>query len=203
MQVIEEKARIVFLPDYMVTTLKANKISLEEIDTIANAYIGTKDYSIVNSFKERIANKLSITDLTDMIAINDVVYKSLLKINRYDHDSDTVAFLRDVCEYAIIDKSNYNWNLTKYELKILNILMCSHDTDDGIIVSGDKNKNYDILTTEHTMFVVLHEGFGNILIGNDENKTIVLKDLLDYAIKRFSYDSVKNTSLFKQFIRLV
>jgi len=194
---------IVFIPDYILTTLEANKITLSSIDSLARSYSDTKDHRIMDNFKESISNKLSVTDLTDIVTTNNIVYKALFNMNRYKKDGHTSDFLLNACDYAVMDKSSYSYNLNKEELEVLNILIDPNKEIDTIIVSGDKNEIYSTVVTDNTLFVVLHEGFGNVLIRNDYDKSTVLKGLIDYTIKSFSYERIKYTNILKQFIRLV
>jgi len=203
MQVTITPVDMVFIPDYILTTLQANKITLSSIDSLARSYSETKDSRIVDGFKDSLSNKLSISDLTDILTTNNIVYKALFNMNKYRLDGSTTDFLFNACDYAIMDKSSYKWNLNKEELEVLNIFISDTKEIDSIIVSGDKNEIYSTVITDNTIFVVLHEGFGNILIRNDYDKSDILKGLIDYTIKSFSYERIKNTLMFKQFIRLV
>ena len=211
---VKTNASIVFLPDYTVKAFKNAGVTLEEIAVLGNLYYTDQarefsTWSIENDkfnfMDTKLKKRMAVSDLVEIAIINNYLYQQLLghTRNRDVRPVGTIDFVNDLSNFSkwgsgiAFDKHTV---ITDFINNYKNL-----DKDvSSILVSGNKEEaicSYE--TYENTVFVILHEGFTNLVIGNDNTlvKQFSIK-LMDYVFNRLGEDVTLKSSLLRMFMNL-
>lgn len=191
-QLVYETPSVVYIPDYLSSALDTS--TLINIAGIGFE-MGKKVYA--SSIENRKAivdifnNKLSKYDIISFISINQYLYKLVNNANPYDMNN-LVEFLTngELNDYAT---ELYYGN--KEYLDVLNILKSSNT------MSENKNNIYNFIHADGVIFVILHEGFSNLVIDSKEGLQEFREDLLNSMYSNFNDEQVNSTKLFKTFLK--
>ncbi len=203
-----KKVSVVFIPDYIKKTIEARGLTLEMLDKHVGEYSGYHNTMInLDNINKWFKNNMSSNDITDLVLANDIFTNNVLRIHNLlykannDKNIGTLRYLQDELPSLV----GYNIKDTNYKEFIS--LYCNPNIDiNSIIMSrtnSEENAVWSTVVTEHTIFIILHEGFTNFIVYNiKEFKEVFTSSLVDSIFKMFGEDTVVNSSIFKSFIRL-
>lgn len=203
-----KKVSVVFIPDYIKKTMEARGLTLEMLDKHVGEYSGYHNAMInLDNINKWFKNNMSSNDITDLVLANDIFTNNVLRIHNLlykannDKNIGTLRYLQDELPSLV----GYNIKDTNYKEFIS--LYCNPNIDiNSIIMSrtnSEENAVWSTVVTEHTIFIILHEGFTNFIVYNiKEFKEVFTSSLVDSIFKMFREDTVVNSSIFKSFIRL-
>ncbi len=203
-----KKVSVVFIPDYIKKTIEARGLTLEMLDKHVGEYSGYHNTMInLDNINKWFKNNMSSNDITDLVLANDIFTNNVLRIHNLlykannDKNIGTLRYLQDELPSLV----GYNIKDTNYKEFIY--LYCNPNIDiNSIIMSrtnSEENAVWSTVVTEHTIFIILHEGFTNFIVYNiKEFKEVFTSSLVDSIFKMFGEDTVVNSSIFKSFIRL-
>jgi len=203
-----KKVSVVFIPDYIKKTMEARGLTLEMLDKHVGEYSGYHNTMInLDNINKWFKNNMSSNDITDLVLANDIFTNNVLRIHNLlykannDKNIGTLRYLQDELPSLV----GYNIKDTSYKEFIS--LYCNPNIDiNSIIMSrtnSEENTVWSTVVTEHTIFIILHEGFTNFIVYNiKEFREVFTSSLVDSIFKMFGEDTVVNSSIFKSFIRL-
>lgn len=214
-----KKFSVVFIPDYLVTTLETKGKSLRDIDSIVgkigtSELIYTRDVTSrtlenenIRVLNEWFIKNMSKMDILDLITANDIFFENILDIRRvrYKNENDRHIGTFNYVYNALPEALHYNLD-SKQKLDLISHYQ-NKDVDlNTIIMSRDTNTDsvvWSMVVTENTLFIVMHPGFSNFIVYNNlKFKEYFVTRLVDCLFKMFGEDAVVNHRIFKSFIRL-
>lgn len=177
------KTSVVFIPNYLVAALKANGISLSELEAFAMAGVDIKD----------TLGRLSVYDLIDLYTANDQLFRVI--IGSKFNEGQVAGYVEDNLYSYLYDRINID-----KKQNYLN-LITNLNTNISILVSDNNNELYTFEICEHTLFVILHTGFGDLIVGNNNEKREAFnKELVDKVFRVYGEQAGNINSVTKMFI---
>lgn len=191
---------VIFIPDYVLLALEANKVSLKDIDS---GILYSHDGDFANDKFKLLADNLknvSATDLEDIININNILLRVLLNTGYGVLDSNINTLINVVSDLQYDKENTYEIDAKK-KYDLLNIYFNKDIPNDDILMSEDKNKVFTSVATDNNLFIVLHDGFTNFIVNNDRDvKKKFLNRLMDYMFTKLEKRRVYNSKIFSKFI---
>lgn len=196
---------VVAIPDYLITSLQANGVSLDYLDSMVGKLDNYSDPK-VKELMDNLRDKLSLNDIADLAVTNEILNEKIFKVSDIvykDMDSrrtGTEDFVKDLA-YLAMEKG-----LIEDARKNVISLYCEKDIEtDTIILSKDKSeidKICSFVQTDDTLFVVVHSGFTNFLVYGGEFKKLISKYIIDKLFLGYGEDRTVKSNVFKSFLRL-
>jgi len=191
-QLIYETPSVVYIPDFLSSALNTSTL----IDIAGIGFqMDKRFYTYDNVAREAIIKifnaKLSKYDISSFISINQYLYE-FINNSRPHLMNNLVDFLTngELNDFRTIPGSN-----DKEYLDVLNILKSSNT------MSENKNDIYNFIHADGIIFVILHEGFSNLVIDSNDGLQSFREDLLNSMYSNFNDEQVSSTRLFKTFLK--
>ena len=160
---------VVFIPAYLVSALQANGISLADFEALAlsGAELSTG------------LGKVSMYDLVDLYVANNQLAQTIFGTS---HQNGRVSDYINYTLYSYL-YSSYSNKFQEAYVELINTL----STGASILVSdNNNNKSFTFENGEHTLFVILHAGFSDIAVGNDNvNRDAFVRELVDKVFQSY------------------
>ena len=174
--------KVMFIPHYIVTAMKANKITFKDLEVVANNDVGMFD----------LFKNISKYDLIDLYIANTKLAGNLLYSRQLFNN--IIYSLEDIIGYDYIRDNDNN---TKY-LEFINNL----SSKSSILMSDNNNKElYSFEVLDSMLIVILHNGFTDMVIGNGNNdKETFLKKLVDKVFQSYGEREGISNTVTKAFI---
>ena len=185
--VTNETPSVIYIPDFLSSALDTKTlvdIANMGYDIGKHSYTYTRD--IRNEIKSIIEDKLSKYDIRSFISLNNFLYKFINDTNVYR--------MNGIVDFLSGGEIN-DYNFDKEYLDVLNILKSSNTMSDNI------NDMYDFVNADGVIFVILHEGFSNLVIDSKEGLHKFREDLINSMYSNFNDEQVNSTELFKTFLK--
>lgn len=202
----QTKLSVIAVPDYLITSLQANGMTLDYIDSTVGKLDGYEVHKHGHLVNE-IMNKLSLNDIADLTVCNEILNNNVFQTNEIvyrsseDRPHGVETFVQDLY-YNVMD-----YGLNEDARKNIISLYCDKDIDtDTIIMSKNKSeieKVCSFVKTDDTLFVIFHSGFTNFLVYGGEFRTLISKYIIDNIVSGYGEDRAVTSSVFKSFLRLV
>ena len=180
---------VLFMPNYIIQGLNAQGVSLGLFENILIE--ATNDERVF----ELLEDKLSKNDILDFYLVN--MYMSNYILGEDDHGS-----IHDFIKYGILYKYGLAYDaplLKKRYTDILNNLLSKKSI---YMSENDDESKYTLSVQENTIFVILHDGFSDLLFNSDSSeKEIFVKTLINKMFNVFGEEATLKTSIFKAYIR--
>ena len=174
---------IVFIPNYIVAALKANGITLSDLESLA----------MNNVEISSTLGKLSKYDLLDLYVANDRLFKDIIGVPN-DNGQVTNYINYELYSY-VLDSHDLNSN------KAYTDIIRNLSTGTSILMSDNNNEQFTFETGEHTLFVILHTGFSDLRVGNDnEKREAFTRELLDKVYKAYGEQAGNINIITRAFI---
>lgn len=216
---------VVIVPDYLVTTLAAKGMTLQELDMHrgvgfhVSANGGTTNYNDLNkdkrntsiNLREWLIKNISKNDIADLVAANDIFTKYLLPIDKLItlKPSQNFSGVGSLVRNELLEDIPFaqGYDLVNSRLSELIYHYRNKEIDlQHIIMSRDKNTDNTVWSTEvcdNTLFVIMHSGFTEFIDSlNKEFPNYFVERLIDCLITAFGEPAVTNSMYFKSFTRL-
>jgi hypothetical protein len=210
-------AGVMFIPDYVLTALERSGLSLE---ALASKYLLDDNCTQLNSIKDSIKNKISTSDIADIILFNEIYYKYLFNTNSIWEDvirlkntkgddelqtgySENPAYMYI---YSMFESISNIWdikNRNQYNNDLLNIYKNNNIEYNNILMSDNNQKLFRLEEYNNLVFVIIQDGFTNPVIYNDSDfvKQFSIR-LMDYMFKRLGERPIFESRFFQMFIGL-
>jgi hypothetical protein len=206
---------VAFMPDYIVTALKAKGIGLEDIDALASGcYDHTKENKdIINYRTERdkverlndiLSKNISKNDIVDMILANRLLTTHLL--SKYFWEVRNNA---GVSQYIRSELPRLtDWMDSQEKLNEFKLLYADKNINiEAINMSKDNNEEnvWEFKQTENTLFVVLRSGFTNFIVypGLEKFKDDFIMLIVNYMFKVYGEQETTRNGVFQTFIKKI
>ena len=180
---------VVFIPNYIVQGLAAQGVSLGLFEDIL---IQATDNSEVFDL---LKDKLSNNDILDLYLTNMYMTNSII-------GEDNNGTLHDFIRYTLIDKVGLEGDtelLKQRYVVILNNLLSKKSI---YMSENDEESRYTLSVKENTIFVILHDGFSDLLYNSDSSeKEIFVKTLINKMFAVFGEEDTLSKGMFRAYIR--
>lgn len=207
---------VVFLPDYTVKAFKNAGITLEEIATLGKMYYTSESREFntnknesgkFNFLIEKIKNTMSVSDVAEIDIINEFLYETILGAN-YNRDNSidgTTLFIKSLSNFIKYDSSMAYDNKTIINDFINNYTYLEKDIESILVSENNKDEICTYEVQQNTVFVIIHEGFANMVLGTYSSKKLAKQYsiiLMDYMFKNLGEDVTMKTPLLRMFMNL-
>jgi len=194
---------VVIIPHYISSALESDGVKLSELAAIATNLTGRWDdinmEEVTNNILDKIKDTLSTYDLNTLVIANKDLFKYITGSNGYKLGGLSWVIENKIHDY-LYSKGMYNQNDNTVYMDLINDLRLTNTNS----MSELKNNGYELLKADKTIFIILHEGFSNVIIdGNKVNREKLLLELVNCMFESFGEDVVHSTDIFKQYLRLV
>lgn len=208
---------VVAIPEYLLTTMKSVGISLADINVFGVNGInnnveygslkadGSNNYTYTDSNYARgnlsgddlglfFKNKLSNNDIHDLVSGNEIFYTYVLNARTYmsnNHLANEIPYMQ-YCNY-FNDKSSYNNNVVE---------LLQHLSKGRFTISEDNFKDtFTIVIENDTLFLILKEGFGNLVSCNRSDlKDLILDLIIEQSFDSFGEQITINSGMFSCYL---
>ena len=182
---------VIFLPNYTVANLLANDITLSDFE---NALLyATEGYRNLKTILE----KVSKYDIADMYVCNMVLNNSAFGEDSHGSMHDAIKWgIPNFLESELY--MSYKELTSRYKDVINNLL-----SKECILLSdNDEKVNYTFDVQENTIFVIIHNGFTDLVVrGNSEMKHEFMHVLINKMFNVFGEEQTLAHSYTKAFLK--
>jgi hypothetical protein len=216
---------VVLVPDYLVTTLAAKGMTLQEIDMHRgvgfniNTSGSNTNFNILNRDKQNNAinlrdwliKNISKNDLIDLVAANEFFIRYLLPIDKSTilKPSQNLYGVDKLIKNELLDTDQCTQGYDLIDSRVHELIYHYRNKNidlQNIIMSRDKNTVDTVWTTvvcDNTLFVIMHSGFTEFVDSiNIQYQYYFVERIIDCLFKEFGEHAVINSMYFKSFIRL-
>lgn len=203
-----KKISILFLPEHLDKTFNSVGIDKSQLDLLSSHIEMTKPYydknyettlreesKIIRSdldLKNFFNNKVSNQDITDFIVTNVFLFKKLFKNYRSETGVVSDLLYSGITDYDKVDG--------KY--KDFQDIMSMYVNNDIIINENNLNQVFSIIRKDNCIFVILKNGFSNLLTLNREDlQKSFINLIFDQMIKTYEEQSFLETGLLVSYLR--
>jgi len=192
---------VVILPSYISNALESDGVKLSELAAIATNLTGQWDdinrAEVTTNIIDKIKNTLSTYDMNTLVTVNRHMFKYLTNSDIGRMGGLGKVIIDEVQDY-LYSKGMYDSNDNSTYMDLINDLRLSNTNS----MSELKNNGYELHKADKTIFIILHEGFSNIIYDGDKvNKEKLLLELVNCMFESFGEDVVHSTDIFKQFLK--
>jgi hypothetical protein len=194
---------VVVLPSYISKALESDGTRLTELAAIATNVTGRWDdmngEEVSINILDKIKDTLSLYDMNTLVIANTAVLKYIAGTTAADMGGLSWVIDNKINDYLYSKGANNTTDNSGF-MDLINDLRLTNTNS----MSELKNNGYEFMMADRTIFVILHEGFSNIVIDGDKvNKEKLLLELVNYMFKSFGEDIVHRTRIFKQYLKTV
>ena len=189
----------VFIPDFIVKTLKSRGMELIDFET---NLITNKDNTLT-----WLKDNLSKLDMKDWVSINHMLNGKLLprqknKMSSFFSEINNETFYNFI-ERDIRNKVGMIEDVVNME-EIIKLYTSDKVDIKSIILSNNHNElPYTFVQGNDTVFVIISEGFMNFIVYNiKEFKETFVSSLVDYSFKGLGELRTTRSELFMDYISL-
>jgi len=180
---------VLFMPNYIIQGLNAQGVSLSLFENILIE--ATDDIKVF----ELLEDKLSRNDILDFYLVNMYIMNYLL-------GEDNHGSTHDFIKYDILYKyglGNDRKLLKKRYTDILNNLLSKKSI---YMSENDDESKYTLSVQQNTIFVILHDGFSDLLFNSGSSeKEIFVKTLINKMFDVFGEEATLKTGIFKSYTK--
>jgi len=189
------KGSIVFVPDYVNKEIAKLGITPEKLYMISTLDVNER-YDVMGKLATVLKNGVSGVDIKDISILNHLLYKSLYGTNVNNFPNSALSIMLELCNMAsggYIDDIN-NYNSVK---EVINLYVNQKIDVKTILMNGNnKNELYTCDAMTDTLLVIIHDGFTNFIVENDDEvKNSLSVGLLDYYTQRLGKTSYEKSFL--------
>ena len=197
---INNNLSVVFIPDYVVKTLKSKNMELIDLETslITN---GSNTNSWLN-------NNLSKMDIKDWISVNRMLVSKLLPRQKLFGLSEPMNYKNSRSFNSILETDIRNSVGLVEDVVNMNELLSLYSNEDidinTIILSNNHNElPYKLVQGNDTVFVIISEGFMNFIVYDIKPfKETFVSSVVDYSFKSFGERRTVGSPMFMDYISL-
>jgi len=211
----QKPVNIVGVPDYIVTALKSNNLTLQELDSIADSattyekairhYNDPRSKSM-NKVQDMITAKLSVSDISDWITGHRIITEKLF-VTYNDHYP----------RYNEVNLSNFFTNLEFHHTAPYDLIASSrilydlyndteYKTNTNLVFLNNEDKAKQQICSfvagPNTLFVILHKGFTNLMT-SDKSKHLLRVHILNQVYTKFGETRSNNSNIVTAFLKNV
>lgn len=203
---------LVAIPAFLLTTMKSVGISLADINVFGAG--GTRSLHLPNDprstsesnyttrepfhshqklgaseLSKFFKNKLSNNDIHDLVSSNDLLCTYVLGLRSY-------ALGHLTSEIPYLEYNNYFNDKSSQQNSTVGLLQFLSNS--GFIISEDNYKDtFELRVENDTLFLILKEGFGNLVHCNRSDlKDLVLDLIIEQSFNSFGEQITINSGLF-------
>ena len=194
---------VVIIPHYISSALESDGVKLSELAAIATNLTGRWDdinmEEITNNILDKMKDTLSTYDLNTLVTANRDLFKFVTGSNGNSLGGLSWVINNKVQDY-LYQKGLYHQDDNTNYMDLINDLRLTNSNS----MSELKNNGYELLKADKHIFIILHEGFSNVIVDGDKvNRDKLLLELVNCMFESFGEDAVHSTDIFKQYLRLV
>ena len=197
---INNNLSVVFIPYYVVKTLKSKNMELIDLETslITNS-------SNTNSW---LNNNLSKMDIKDWISVNHMLVSKLLPRQKLFGLSEPMNYKNSRSFISILETDIRNSVGLVEDVVNMNELLSLYSNEDidinTIILSNNHNElPYKLVQGNDTVFVIISEGFMNFIVYDIKPfKETFVSSVVDYSFTSFGQRRTVGSPMFMDYISL-
>jgi len=188
---------VIFLPNYIVSVLRAHNMTLSDFENIM-IYSNNKP-----ELTKTLLDKMSKYDLMDFYVSNMVLNNALL--GEDNHGSFHNAIKWDISDIINDELQVDNLKTTPYTVmreRYKDVINNLSDTECILMSSNNENETFTFETSEQTLFVILHNGFTDLTVKS--NRTVLhdfMRVLVNKMFNVFGDEHTMSHSLFKAYLK--
>jgi len=188
---------VIFLPNYIVSALKAHNMTLSDFENIM-IYSVDKPELI-----KTLLDKMSKYDLMDFYVSNMVLNNALFGEDSHGSFHDAIkweipAIIEKELHVNRLKTTPYNEMRERYKDVINNL----SDSKCILMSSNNENEPFTFETSEQTLFVILHNGFTDLTVKG--NRTVLhdfMRVLVNKMFNVFGDEHTMSHSLYKAYLK--
>lgn len=180
---------LLFISNYIVQGLASQDVSLGLFNDILTQ--ATDDANVFDLLQV----KLSKNDILDFYLVN-------MNMTNYIMGEDNHGTVHDFIKYDLLYKNGLESDRTALKERYTAVLNNLLSKKSIYMSENDEESSYTLSVQENTIFVILHDGFSDLLYNSDSvEKEIFVKTLINKMFNVFGEEATLRTAMFKAYIK--